>query len=204
MRKFSILFWLVIIALGLTLYILGSVNSVDNDDTEDDVKTEETVEPTVTPTSSFKPTATSDDSRVPFEGFPDQSLVQEPPPHTSITGPATCSLSGGKITFLDQNTAIHDNAIISYENVDHPGRLIFWTSSPNDKVFGIGPNIFSALELPNGQENVNVVIEKGGLNIKTHTLKASINYGVLAKDGSVIRVEKVDCDGTVTVELDYL
>jgi len=199
MRKFSILIWIVVIALGLTLYILGNVDNADINETGSDV---ETASPTPTPTPTHSPTATPDD-RVLFEGFPDQDLVQDTPPRSSITGPATCSL-GGKITFLDKNTAINENAVISYNNVDHPGRLIFWTSSPNNEIFNIGPNIFDGLELPNGQKNINVIIEKDNLNIKTHVLRAQINYGIVDKDGGVIRTERVDCSGTVTVELGFL
>ena len=206
MKNYSILFWLVIIALGATLYFMGDINNGEEADVTPTPTP--TIEATVTPTPTtmYNPTptpiTTSDDGDV-FAGFPDQGLSTDTPPRSAITGPATCQLSGGTITFTDENTANHNSVYIAYQNVDHPARLLFWHISNDDGVLNIGPNIFDGLILPKGQENITVLIE-GEPKYKTYILTAQVNYGVEHQDGGIIDTAKSNCSGEITVELDYL
>ena len=195
--KFSTIFWIVIIALGLTLFVIGS-----NDGGQiGEISPTPTI--SITPTPTNKPQTTQKPDGQSFDGFPDQSLVQDAPDHTLITGPGSCSLSGGKIVFSEPNVAVHENATLTYNNIDHPGRLIFWSTSPNDGDLVIGPNLFSGQQLPGGTTNVTVVIDKNN-PVKEYKVFAKISYGVLDKDGGVLRVETADCSGDITVELSYL
>ncbi len=206
MKNYSILFWLIIIVLGVTLYFVGNVN---NEETADVTPTptptaEATVSPTPTPVATYNPTPTpTPDNGQILEDFPDQGMVGETPPRSLITGPATCQLSNGKITFLSENTAMKEDAYISYQNVDHPGRLIFWSVDKEEEIFNIGPNIFNDMELPNGTRSVGVVIE-GEPKYTEYILTAKVTYGIEAEGGGIIDTKEVDCIGTVTVELDYL
>ena len=201
MRKYSILFWLVIIALGATLYLLGGVNN------EEEADITPTPTPTVEVTATPTPTATYNPTPIPdgqgFDGSPDQGLVGDTPDRSLITGPATCQLSNGTITFLSENTTMKEDAYISYQNVDHPGRLIFWSIDKEGEVFDVGPDIFSTLELPNGVRDAGVILE-GEPHYQTYAITARINYGVLDEDGAPIYTEEVDCTGQITIELDYL
>jgi hypothetical protein len=206
--KYTNLFWIVVIALGVTLYLLGGING------DEEKVAEATPTPTPTPTATQivdmgdkttpTPTSTPEGDDQVFEGFPDQSLVGEVPSRDLITGPATCQLSNGTITFSDSQTAINSDAYLSYQNVDHPGRLIFWTISPDNEAFDIGPNIFSKLPLPDGIENLTVIVNKEDLIEKTYILTAKVNYGIEGEGGGVVRTEEVDCTGKITVVLDYL
>ncbi len=213
MKKYSILFWITILALGVILYLIGNIGADDSEDVDPTPTptVEATNTPTPIPTSTptpiiYNPTPTpavTPDGGNILDGFPDQSLSTDTPPRSAITGPATCQLSGGTIHFFDKNTAIHDNAYIAYQNVDHPGRLLFWNVSNDDGVLNIGPNIFDGLYLPGGQQNLTVLIE-GEPKYKTYTLTVQINYGIEHEDGGIIDTAISDCTGEITVELDYL
>lgn len=206
MKSYSLIFWLVIIALGTTLYLMGDINSGDK---AEPISTPTPVlEAANTPTPTYVPTSTSraasdEDEGEPFSGIPRQGLVGTTPPRSSITGPATCQLSGGTITFLDEKAATHDNAYIAYQNVDHPARLLFWEVNHDGDVLNIGPNIFDGLGLPDGQENITVTIE-GEPQFTSYVLTVRINYGIVDKDGGVIGTEETNCTGNIIVNLDYL
>ena len=76
--KFSNLIWLVVIALGITLFFMGGFNGTENP----------------------SPTPNEEDGQF-FQGIPDQDLVQDNPDRSLITGPASCELSG-TIDFSDR------------------------------------------------------------------------------------------------------
>lgn len=206
MKNYSTLFWLVIMVLGAALYFMGNMNVGDKAESMLlPISTTETSTSTPTPTyvSTPTPTATPKEEEVSVDEIPSQWLAGETPPRSSITGPATCQLSGGTITFLDKNTAINDSAYIAYQNVDHPGRLLFWDINRSDGVLKMGPNIFDGLALPGGQQNVTVVIE-GQPQFTSYLLTARINYGIVDKDGGVINTEETNCTGNIIINLDYL
>jgi len=204
MNRFSTVIWLVIIALGLTLFVIGSTNNSEPSDDDNLVITSETPAPTATPELTPKPTGIVINNTPTPTPTPSNNgggfVVPTSPPRSEITGPASCNLVG-KITFLNSNTALNE-AFIEYNNVDSPVRLIFWSSSPNDNVFDIGPNIFSSLKLPNGKNRVNIVVKEDAQLISSkYTLMARINYGIVDKDGAPIATMIVDCSGSIEVDL---
>jgi hypothetical protein len=105
--------------------------------------------------------------------------------------------------YTSPGVAQNDGAYISYTGVDHPGRLFFWSTSPNgDGVLSIGPSIFSALLLPDGQKNLLVIADSEEGLAKEYKITAEINYGRMV-DGFVEMFE-VQCGGEITVEFSYL
>ena len=120
------------------------------------------------PPSSATPTPS--DTGVSFDGIPDQRLIDSPVPYSQLTGPGSCALSNGKIEFLDMATAQHNNAYLSYKNIDNPARLVTWHVSPDDGSLRVGPNIMANLGLPNGQTTLTVSFNNDFLTIKFNGL----------------------------------
>ncbi len=200
--KRNTIFWIIIIAVGVLLFTLGTLDNNDNPEPSVSPTPTPTSIITPTPTPKINPTATPDDSRVPFEGFPDQDLVGDSVPYDQLPAVATCNLSGGEIVFSSPGVAINNNAYIEYIGVDHPGRLFFWSTSPEtDGELSIGPSIFSNLTLPDGQKNILVVNNTEDL-AKEYKITASINYGRMV-DGW-IEMFTAQCSGEITVKFDYL
>ena len=200
--KRNTIFWIIIIAVGAVLFTLCTLDKNDNPEPSVSPTPTPTLTPTPTPIAKTNPTATPDDGRVPFDGFPDQNLVGDPVPYDQLPAVATCSLSGGEIVFFAQGSSINDNAYIKYTGVDHPGRLFFWSTSPeNNGELSIGPSIFSNLILPDGQKNILVVSNTENL-AKEYKITASINYGRMI-DGW-IEMFTAQCTGDITVKFDYL
>ena len=94
---------------------------------------------------------------------------------------------------------IYDNqdALFTYKGVDHPGRLINWTVSPDDGL-AIGPNLFAQLPLPDGESLVGISLPENP-KYKRYELTALITYGRLI-DGNM-KVFTKQCAGKTTVVL---
>lgn len=202
MRKLSTLFWAVIIGVGVTFFIIGSGN--DSEPLETNEPVIESPTPTPTPESTPAPVVNKTPAPTPTPTpTPDDGFVMPTsPPRSEITGPASCILSG-KVVFSDPNTAIND-ALITYDNVDSPARLIFWESSPGGDIFSIGPNIFSQIPLPSGDSEVTVVIDRETQPTVSHySLTARVTYAIVDKDGGPIATRESECSGSIEVELTY-
>lgn len=196
MVKFPTIIWLVVIALGLTLFIVGDNKNLRSSLVDEIGSILPSTTLTPTPTSTPTPIVTKKPTPTP--------TVNVTPTPVSIAPAASCSLSGGRIVFLEPGVARNEEAQIIYKDIDDTARLIFWQSTPGSGgVLSIGPNMFAGLPLPDGQENVLVVADTDEI-VKRYVLTAQVNYGVRDEDGVVIRTEKVDCSGEIEVEFSYL
>ena len=113
-----------------------------------------------------------------------------------LSGEASCELKGG-IKYLTSTIYDNQDALFTYKGVDHPGRLINWTVTPDDGL-SIGPNLFTQLPLPDGENLIGVSLPENP-KYKSYELTASITYGRLI-DGS-IKVFTKQCVGKTTVVL---
>lgn len=111
---------------------------------------------------------------------------------------ASCKISGS-IEFVNKNIYQTKGARIEYQNVDDKIRQIFWTSNPNDGVLAVGPNLFEQLEIPNGEKEIGVALNKDP-QIDIYTLTAAINYGIKKQDGGE-EVKVVNCLGEIKVDV---
>jgi hypothetical protein len=118
--------------------------------------------------------------------------------YKQFKGPATCAVEGS-VKFINPSTAAN-SAKISYTGIDSQARQITWSISPQAPEMHIGPNIFASLPLPNGSQQVIVVLPKNPTS-KTYSLKAKVTYGRLVGEG--IKVSEVACSGTINVERNY-
>lgn len=151
-------------------------------------------------TSGPKASPAPTDEGVSFDGFPNQDLTQQSVPRERLTGPGSCSLSGGKIVFLDKNTARNDDAFLSYKNIDSPARLITWHVSPDDGSLRIGPNIISGLPIPEGKTNLTVNFNSDPKEDK-YKLTAEVGYGEVNAEGIIIGTKNAKCSGSITVQI---
>ncbi|MEK7125268.1 MAG: hypothetical protein AAB864_02685 [Patescibacteria group bacterium] len=86
-----------------------------------------------------------------------------------------CTLEGTIEYFVSQGIFRHQNAFFRYENVEDPHDFIFWYISPEGEDVSIGPNRFSGLSLPKGQETLTIGFPAPPQK-KEYRLSASIQY----------------------------
>lgn len=116
-----------------------------------------------------------------------------------IKAPATCQV-GGEINFFDKDTFSSKDSKIAWQNIDSQGRLINWHIAPNDNL-KIGPNLFGALVVPNGEyQNLTVRLPENPIS-KTYTLTVSVTYGQIIQDD--VKVKETNCTGQVKVNLNF-
>lgn len=169
--------WIIVLIIGIGLIVFGSlVRNVKN------------------------PVALSPTPKISFSVSPAPSRSSLPatktPAPTNKMGPATCQI-GGSINFISKNLYETKGAKIVYQNVDDPARLVFWKIAPDDGSLKVGPNIFSGLQLPNGERAVGVTPIKD-FSADLYTLTASISYGV-TDSRDVERIHNAACAGLITV-----
>jgi|SRR3989344_4681136 len=111
-------------------------------------------------------------------------------------GEASCQLQG-EIKFLSSNLYDNQDAKFIYKGIDHPGRNVFWTVTPQDNL-SIGPNIFTKLPIPDGESLLGIVLPAQPKS-KRYELTAKVQYGRLV-DGAIKVFEK-QCSGKATVVL---
>ena len=140
----------------------------------------ETPVPSGTVSGSPTPTATNG-SPAPFVGL------------TGLKSPATCKLEG-ELVFIAQNISENHNAKITWNNVDIASRNITWTVTPKADL-RVGPNLFANLKLPNGSENVTVLLPDDSK--PSYKLRATVGYGEMI-NGNVV-VKNAACSGEVVV-----
>lgn len=169
-------------------------------------------EPSVSASESPLPTALPSPSRSPFAtkvplptGDNRTTFIDEAVPWRLLLGPAYCQLQG-EIKFLNHNTYDNQDALFIYNGIDHPGRNILWTITPNDDL-SVGPNMFGKLFLPNGESLLGVSLPENPKH-KSYELTAKIQYGRLIDEkgnfvtvGGNVKVFEKQCGGKTTVVL---
>jgi len=171
-------------------------------------------EPSVSPEASSSPVPTSTPTprpnitRIPTptpSGDGRTTFIGETVPWSLLLADASCELKG-EIKFLNHNTYDNQDAVFIYKGVDHPGRNIFWTVTPQDDI-SVGPNIFSNIPIPNGEHLLGVILPDN-LKFKQYEITAKIQYGrqVDAKgnfvtEGGNVKLFEKQCDGKTVVVL---
>ncbi len=168
----KLILWIIILGVGIGLIFFAQVFRDKPNDTSLRPAPSESPNPTASPT-------------------------QSPTPGGSISKTATCQISG-QVRFISSNTYETVGAKISYQNVDDKIRQIFWTSNPDDGVLAVGPNLFEQLQIPNGEKEVGVALNKKP-QADNYVLTAAINYGVKLPSGAE-ELKKINCTGTITVD----
>ena len=162
----------------------------------------EIVNPSLTPTPTPRPIAT----KVPLPtGDGRTTFIDESVPWSLLLGQASCRLQG-EIKFLNHNTYDNQDALFVYSGVDHPGRNILWTVTPQDDI-SVGPNIFSKLVLPNGESLLGIVLPENP-KYKQYELTVKMQYGRLVDEkgnfvtaGGDVKVFEKQCDSKTTIVL---
>ncbi len=143
---------------------------------------------------------TRDDSSVPSDG----SSSPTPSGTVSVSPSSTffpddiskripeCMLAG-TIEFTGQ-VFRHRDAFFRYDKVDDPHDLIVWKVSPEGEDVSIGPNRFSALPLPKGQETLTLNFSASPQK-KEYNLFASVQYPYFV-NGQVEILTK-ECSGSI-------
>ncbi|HEY4474791.1 MAG TPA: hypothetical protein VJC06_02625 [Candidatus Paceibacterota bacterium] len=133
------------------------------------------------------------------------TFIDEVVPWSLLLGQASCRLQG-EIKFLNHNTYDNQDALFIYGGVDHPGRNIFWTVTPQDDI-SVGPNMFGKLVLPNGESLLSITLPENPKH-KRYELTVKIHYGRLVDEkdnfvtvGGNVKVFEKQCDGKTTVVL---
>ncbi|MBI2674261.1 MAG: hypothetical protein HYX22_00785 [Candidatus Yanofskybacteria bacterium] len=168
---------------------------------------EPSVSPSPTPsTSSGQATPRPIATKAPLPtGDGRTTFIDEAVPWSLLLGEATCRLQG-EIKFLDHNTYDNQDAKFIYNGVDHPGRNIFWTVTPQDEI-SVGPNIFGKMFLPNGESLIGIALPENPKS-KQYELTVRMHYGRLVDEkdhfvtiGGNVKVFEKQCDGKTTIVL---
>ena len=187
----NFILWLiiaVIIVIGLLYFIYSGKTAITRLTPAFSPSISITISPTPKPAQSITPSTAVSPSRK-----PDATVT--PYPFFNLPGEANCQLSG-EIKFINYSTYDNQDALFKYSGVDHPGRLINWKIVPNDNLL-IGPNLFAALAIPNGQSLIGVSLPENPV-AKSYELTAAITYGRLV-NGNVKIFTKACAGKTIVV-----
>ena len=199
----------IFIPVVLVAILVSSVFYFSKDG--DDVALE-TLTPTSSPQESIgvspsvSPSSLPRTSKVPLPtGDGRTTFYGEPVPWNLLLADASCTLKG-EIKFLDHNTYDNQDALFTYKGIDHPGRNVLWTVTPNESI-SVGPNVFSNIAIPNGESLLSVVLPDNPKS-KRYELTAKIQYGRLVDGkgkfvtaGGYVKVFEKQCDGKTVVVL---
>jgi len=165
-------------------------------------------EPSVSPeTSSFPaPSPKPSVSKVPLPtGDGKTTFIGDTVPWSLLLTDASCELRG-EIKYLNHNTYDNQDALFIYKGIDHPGRNILWTVTPQDNIL-VGPNIFSSSPIPNGESLLGISLPENPIS-KTYDLTAKIQYGRLVDTngkfvtiGGTVKLFEKQCKGKTTIVL---
>ena len=165
-------------------------------------------EPSVYPeTSSFPaPSPKPSVSKVPLPtGDGKTTFIGDTVPWSLLLTDASCELRG-EIKYLNHNTYDNQDALFIYKGIDHPGRNILWTVTPQDNIL-VGPNIFSSSPIPNGESLLGISLPENPIS-KTYDLTAKIQYGRLVDTngkfvtiGGTVKLFEKQCKGKTTIVL---
>lgn len=200
--------WLVILIVGVFLVgfyvwtsdILWISSIVNSPEPSGSPEASASLSPTPTP----RPNITKVPVPLPT-GDGRTSFIGETVPWSLLLADASCELKG-EIKFLNHNTYDNQNALFIYKGIDHPGRNVLWTITPQDNI-SVGPNIFDRFPIPNG-ESLLVVTLPESPKYKEYELTAKIQYGRLVDDkgnfvtvGGNVKLFEKQCSGKTTVVL---
>ena len=177
-RKFVLLIIILVGAVGLLWFA----------DISRDVKIIDSPFGSVSPSSSASPSPSSKTS-------PWQTQTVQP---QSKSPPASCSLAGS-VEFKSSVLYENKGAIINYKNIDSVARHIIWSIAPQDNL-SVGPNLFANLPIPDGVEDVSVVLPENPKS-KNFTLTAKVTYGVFVNGN--LEIKESVCSGRISVKLNY-
>ncbi len=137
------------------------------------------------PEETFLPTPSSTASVLPSPSYFPEGISDLIP---------VCSLTG-TIEFLSSDGLFrHKDAFFRYDMVGDPHDLIVWRVSPEGEDITIGPNRFSALPLPKGQETLTLNFPASPQR-KEYRLYASVQYPYFV-NGQVEVLTK-ECSGSI-------
>ena len=196
----------IISSISLVVVLISAVFYFSNKTSEKNIA-DETPSPTVvvespTPSSSPKPNI----SKVPLPtGDGRTTFIGETVPWSLLLADASCELKG-EIKFLNHNTYDNQDALFIYKGIDHPGRNVLWTVTPQDNI-SVGPNIFNKIPIPNGESLLGIFLPENPKS-KTYDITAKIQYGRLVDQkgnfvttGGYVKVFEKQCIGKTTVAL---
>ena len=167
-------------------------------------------EPSVTesPFATLTPTKTPNITKVPVplpSGDGRTTFIDETVPWSLLLADASCELKG-ELKFLNHNTYDNQDGLFIYKGVDHPGRNVFWTVTPQDNI-SVGPNIFNRTPIPDGESLLGVVLPENP-KYKKYEITAKIQYGRLVDgkgnfvtESGNVKVFEKQCVGKTTVVL---
>jgi len=208
-RNKIILLVLVAVAAFFLIFYFGSawVLNLVNTPSESPISmVSPQIEPSETENPSPTPTTRPIATKVPLPtGDGRTTFIDEAVPWSLLLGQASCQLKG-EIKFLNHNTYDNQDAKFIYSGVDHPGRNIFWTVTPQDDIL-VGPNIFGKMFLPNGESLLSVTLPENP-KYKQYELTVKMHYGRLVDEkdnfvtiGGNVKVFEKQCEGKTTVVL---
>lgn len=194
--------WLVALVVGM--FLIGFyVWTLNIQRTSDVVNSPE---PSISPEASASSSPRPAISKIPLpSGDGKTTFIGESVPWSLLLADASCELKG-ELKFLNHNTYDNQDALFVYKGIDHPGRNIFWTVTPQDNI-AVGPNIFDRLPIPNGESLLGVSLPQNP-KYKRYEITAKIQYGRLVDDkgnfvtaGGNIKIFEKQCTGKTIVIL---
>lgn len=173
------LLWVGLAVIGLGLIISADVfrDKPANVFLNPSPTPSQTASPSVSPSPTFSPAAT--------------------PRPSPAAAPASCQLSGS-IEYISGNIYETKGAKIVYQNVDDKIRQIYWKLEPDDGTLTAGPNLFEQLDIPDGEREVGVSLNKTPV-AESYVLTAAVTYGERQLSGEVL-TRVAECSGFITVD----
>lgn len=147
-------------------------------------------DPILDPSASITPTSSAGPSTSGPAGVPVGISTIKP----------ECQLDGD-VTFIAAGTFKSDKPNFYYQKVMDSHDIVNWTISPKGEDISVGPNRFSSLPLPSGQEFITVAFNSGQPKYKEYELSASIDYPYVVNNE--VKVLNKKCSGKVRVIIDY-
>lgn len=189
--------WLALLAAGIILVLASQFyKSSVEDQPNSTISLAPSLENSPSPSLAVSPSTTP---RLTTTRVPTRTPSPTGNSMIGILPPATCSLAG-KIVYTSPNVYQSIGSILTYYNVDHPSRLIYWTISPSPD-FNVGPNIFSGVSLPHGREQITATMKVGIVPQRNYTLTAKITYGQFVK--GELKTLETACAGQTLIEVAY-
>ena len=198
--------WLVVLAVGIGLIALSFIRDRNKDSIVVASPSPDSASPSVSPSASprISPIASPlITKKILPTGDGQTTFIGQTVPWHLLLQDAACELKG-EIKFISKNTYDNQDAEFIYKGVDHPGRNIKWTVTPDDGSLSVGPNIFTRIPLPDSRVLLGI-FPAGEPVSKKYELTANIQYGRLLKDGKFVsaggdvKVFEKQCAGKTTV-----
>lgn len=196
---------IIISSISLVVILIFAIFYFSKETSEKNI-VDETPGPTVVVESPIPSSPKPNISKVPLPtGDGRTTFIGETVPWSLLLADASCELKG-EIKFLNNNTYDNQDALFIYKGIDHPGRNVLWTVTPQDNI-SVGPNIFNKIPIPNGESLLGIFLPENPKS-KTYDITAKIQYGRLvdqkgnfATIGGYVKVFEKQCIGKTTVVL---